>query len=113
MFSAPHLRTWVPPLYARFQDAIDIVGIATFAGVPAPLRRLVRLSVAQISPKDVFIDWNGAVAADYGVVSGRCHVIVVARSGDVSARAVGPATPSELRRITDAIARDLHSPAPE
>lgn len=109
MVSAFQLASWIEPLYLRFRDRIDIVGIAAFQGVPEVFRELVRTSIEKLSPKEVLIDWDGAVARAYGLTFGRCRIVVVAPDGAIVQAVNGAATPETFRSVVEAIA--AHTPA--
>ncbi|MGQ9898007.1 MAG: hypothetical protein ACUVR8_10695 [Acidobacteriota bacterium] len=104
MVSAYQLATWIEPLYLRFRDQIDIIGIAAFRGVPNVFRELVRTSIDKLSPKEVLIDWDGNVSRAYGLTFGQCRVVVVAPDGTVVQAVNGAATPDTFRQVTDSIA---------
>ncbi len=104
MVSAFQLASWIEPLYLKFRDQIDIVGIAAFRGVPDIFRELVRTSIEKLSPKEVLIDWDGEVSRAYGLTFGQCRVVVVAPDGTVVQAVNGTATPDTFRRVTDSIA---------
>lgn len=109
MLSAVQLKTWIEPLYTRFGDTIEIVGIAAFKGVPGMFRDLVRMSIREVSPKEVLIDWDGHLAGEFGICFGQCRVVAIDYEGNVTAEADGPATPSKFESITSAVQQALSS----
>lgn len=109
MVSAFQLETWIEPLYSTFQEQIDIVGIAAFRGVPGMFRELVRMSIREVSPKEVLIDWDGQVATDFGIRFGQCRVVAIDYEGNVTAEAEGPADPKKFKSITSALETALAS----
>ncbi len=110
MVSAFQLASWIEPLYLKFRDRIDIIGIAAFRGVPDIFRELVRTSIEKLSPKEVLIDWEGEVSRAYGLTFGQCRVVVVAPDGTVVQAVNGTATPDTFRRVTDSIAGAMPEP---
>lgn len=104
MISAFQLASWIEPLYLKFRDQIDIVGIAAFQGVPDIFRELVRASIEKLSPKEVLIDWDGAVSRAYGLAFGKCRIVVIAPNGAIAQAVDGAATPETFRLVTEAIA---------
>ncbi len=111
MVSAYQLASWIEPLYLKFRDQIDIIGIAAFRGVPDIFRELVRMSIEKLSPKEVLIDWDGEVSRAYGLTFGQCRVVVVAPDGTVVQAVNGTATPDTFRRVTDSIAGAMQETA--
>lgn len=111
MVSAYQLASWIEPLYLKFRDQIDIIGIAAFRGVPDIFRELVRTSIEKLSPKEVLIDWDGEVSRAYGLTFGQCRVVVVAPDGMVVQAVNGTATPDTFRQVTDSIAGVLQATA--
>ncbi|MFQ3581518.1 MAG: hypothetical protein SNJ67_03000 [Chloracidobacterium sp.] len=111
MVSAFQLASWIEPLYLKFRDQIDIVGIAAFRGVPELFRELVRTSIEKLSPKEVLIDWDGVVSEAYGLTFGQCRIVVIAPDGAMVQAVNGTATPASFQIITDAIAAQLAVPA--
>lgn len=109
MVSAYQLETWIEPLYSTFQDRIDIIGIAAFRGVPGMFRDLVRMSIWEVSPKEVLIDWDGGVATIFGIRFGQCRVVAIDYEGNVTAEADGPADPKKFKSITSALETALAS----
>ncbi|OYT70589.1 MAG: hypothetical protein CFK52_10570 [Chloracidobacterium sp. CP2_5A] len=104
MVSAFQLASWIEPLYLKFRDRIDIVGIAAFRGVPDIFRELVRTSIEKLSPKEVLIDWDGEVAQAYGLTFGQCRVVVIAPDGTIARAVNGAATPATFQLVTESIA---------
>jgi hypothetical protein len=107
MVSAFQLASWIEPLYLKFRDQIDIVGIAAFQGVPAIFRGLVRKSIEKLSPKEVLIDWDGKVAQAYGLTFGQCRIVVIAPDGRVVQAVNGAATPDAFHRVTESITKAM------
>jgi hypothetical protein len=109
MVSAFQLESWIEPLYEAYRDRIDIIGIAAFQGVPGMFRDLVRMSIREVSPKEVLIDWDGQVASEFGIRFGQCRVVAIDYEGNVTAEADGPATPHKFESITSALETALAS----
>jgi hypothetical protein len=109
MVSAFQLESWIEPLYSTFRERIDIVGIAAFRGVPGVFRDLVKMSIREVSPKEVLIDWDGNVASEFGIRFGQCRVIAIDYDGNVTAEADGPADPQKFDSITSALEMALAS----
>jgi hypothetical protein len=109
MVSAFQLESWIEPLYSTFRERIDIIGIAAFRGVPGVFRDLVKLSIREVSPKEVLIDWDGNVASEFGIRFGQCRVVAIDYDGNVTAEADGPADPRKFESIISALETALAS----
>ncbi len=106
------LEPWVRPLYERYRDAIDIHGVAKVAGVPSPLRPMLRALFRQSLAYPVMMDWTGEVSTSYRYEARVANLVVVSPAGTVAYRFNGPASPEELQRCFAAIDALRPSPGP-
>lgn len=90
------LESWVRPLYERYRGAIDIHGVAKLAGVPPPLRPVLRAIFRRAVEYPVMMDWTGRVSEEYAYEACRVNLVVVSPAGRVEYRFNGAATPAEL-----------------
>lgn len=96
---ASQLEAWVQPLYARYQDAIEIHGVAALPAVPGAMRGLVRLFFKSRLDYPVMLDWESRVAQQYGYHQTQAHVFVIDPAGSIRLSVVGPAEPGQLQRV--------------
>jgi hypothetical protein len=106
------LEGWVRPLYERYRDAIDIHGVAKLAGVPTPLRPMLRALFRKGVDYPVMMDWTGEVSTNCNVEARVANLMVICPAGRVDYRFNGPASPEELRRCFARIDALLSRPGP-
>jgi hypothetical protein len=106
------LEGWVRPLYERYRDTIDIRGVAKLAGVPAPLRPVLRAIFRRALEYPVMMDWTGRVSEDYAYEARRVNLMVINPAGRIEYRFNGAATPTELQQCFERIDGLLGSSAP-
>lgn len=105
------IEGWVAPLQAKFGGRIDIVGIADVAGVPSPLRGLVRAMFRKDLPHPVLLDWQGATTKAFNYERKVANVYVIDRAGRICLFAVGEVSAARLQDVTDALEAALRFPA--
>ncbi|MBL8207822.1 MAG: redoxin domain-containing protein [Blastocatellia bacterium] len=101
------IEAWVRPLYDRYQDRINIKGIAALSSVPSMARGMVtRIFKSQVK-YPVLLDWTGDVTKSYGYEAGKANVFVVSPNGDILLRINGAATPQGLDQVKAQVSRAL------
>lgn len=101
------IEAWVRPLYERYQDRINIKGIAALSSVPSFARGMVtRIFKSQVK-YPVLLDWTGGVTQSYGYEAGKANVFVVGPSGEILLRINGTATSQGLEQVKSHISRAL------
>ncbi|HOE65378.1 MAG TPA: hypothetical protein PLO62_02530 [Candidatus Hydrogenedentes bacterium] len=80
------LEPWIRPLYERYQDRIDILGVAELSAVPPKLRGLGRLLFRKALTYPVMLDWEGKVCKAYDHAPGAANVLVLDAQGHVLLR---------------------------
>ncbi|MCC6696931.1 MAG: hypothetical protein IT365_14975 [Candidatus Hydrogenedentes bacterium] len=103
------VSTWVVPLHERFQDRIDIDGVADLSAVPAFLRGTVRFFIKRSAEHPIMLDWDGAVCGDFVCAPGKVNVFVVNKDGGICLTLQGAANDSLLKQLYAEIDR-LHRP---
>lgn len=98
---------WVRPLYQRYQNRIDIHGVAVLSSVPTFARGIVRRLFLRRVSYPVLLDWQGKVSQSYGYQSDRATVVVIDRGGKIIFRGAGSASPGEMGRLCESIDRLL------
>ena len=97
---SPQLDAWTLPLFERFGDRIDIIGIALVTGIEPVFRSFVRAVIKQQRPDSpVLLDWTGDVTKPLDCESGCANLYIVRPDGMVRMRALGAATPPALHAI--------------
>ena len=101
------IEAWVRPLYDRYQERINIKGIAALSSVPSLARGMVtRIFKSQVK-YPVLLDWTGGVTNSYGYEGGKANVFVVSPSGEILLRINGAATQQGLEQVKAQVSRAL------
>ncbi len=93
---AKQLDSWVRPLHARYGTAIDILGVARLAGVPAGLKPVLRALFRRTLKYPVMMDWSGDVSTRYQYEANLANLLVLDSAGRIEYRFNGAATPDAL-----------------
>jgi hypothetical protein len=96
---AEQLESWIRPLYERYQDKIDIYGIAVLSAVPAIARGLVRSIIRSKSSYPVMLDWEGNVSQSFGYEKGKANVYLIDKKGFLIAKKTGLASQKDLESL--------------
>lgn len=93
------IEGWVRPLYDRYQDRVNIKGIAALSSVPSFARGMVtRIFKSQVK-YSVLLDWTGKVTKSYSYEEGKANVFVVSPSGEILLRMNGTASQAGLEQV--------------
>ena len=103
------LEPWIRPVYERYQDTIDIYGVADLAILPGFARGLVRKAFRKQLAYPVMLDWSGDVTKSYNYQSGQANLFVIDRGGQMVLTIIGPVNPSRLQQVFGTIDRLLAS----
>ena len=106
------LDDWVVSLGERYEDRIDIFGVAALGEVPRLLRPVVRASFRRNMPDPVMLDWSDEVTERYSYESGLTNVIVIAPSGAITHRVHGSASTNRLQTLFEEIDALLDNASP-
>jgi hypothetical protein len=101
------IENWVRPLYKRYQDTIDINGVAILKGVPTFAQGLVRTLIRNRIQYPVMLDWSGDMAKIYDLQPGAVNLIVVSREGGITLRVNGASNQENLLQCFSQIDRLL------
>ena len=96
---------WIAPLYARYQEQVEISGIAALPGIPPMFHALFRREFKKRLTYPVMLDWDGAVARSFGYENERAELFVIGRDGRVALRRSGPANERALAQVIAEIDR--------
>lgn len=93
------IEDWVRPLYERYENRVDIYGVAELSAVPYLLQGMVRQIFKSQVKYSVMLDWSGKVSKSYGYQSGKADIIVINKDGNIIFRQTGAMTEGGLNRI--------------
>jgi hypothetical protein len=91
--------------------AVPVVPVADLRGVPRLLRRIVRGRFPTQPDQAVLLDWDGAVAEQFGFDRERCTILIVGPAGRAHAQMSTSAVDSVLAREILRRAGELGPPA--
>jgi hypothetical protein len=97
------VEPWVRALYEKYEDTIQIEGIALVSGVPKPLRGVVRALFKSNVPKPIMLDWDGSTCDQFGYKNGAVETYVLNAEGEVLMSKRGPCTETKLVAVCEAI----------
>ena len=90
---------WIAPLYARYNDRIEISGIAALPGIPPMFHGLFRREFKKRLSYPVMLDWSGDVARRFGYENERAQLLVIGKDGRVALRQSGAANDRALAEV--------------
>jgi hypothetical protein len=93
------LEAWIRPLYDKYTDKVDIMGVAELSAVPAIARGIVRAMIKKKSKKAVMLDWDGKVSKDFKYEKKLANIILIDKSGNIIIKEVGVADEAKLKKI--------------
>ncbi len=93
------LEAWIQPVYARYQEQIDIHGVAAMPAVPEALRGLIRLFFKSRLQYPVMLDWHSRVAQQFGYEQAQANVFIIDPAGAIRLKVVGAVAASRLQGV--------------
>lgn len=93
------IESWVRPLYEKYNDGVDIYGVAELSAVPYLMQGVVRQIFKSQIRFSVMLDWSGKVSKSYNYQAGKANVIVINKKGEILFRQTGAATEGGLNKI--------------
>ena len=96
---------WIAPLYARYENRIEISGIAALPGIPPMFQCLFRREFKKRLTYPVMLDWSGDVARSFGYEKQRAELFVIGKDGRVALRQTGAANERALAEVFEAVDR--------
>lgn len=97
------IGSWIAPLYARYEDRIEISGIAALPGIPPMFQGLFRREFKKRLTYPVMLDWSGDVARSFGYQKERAQLFVIGKDGRVALTQSGAATERALADVVSEI----------
>jgi hypothetical protein len=104
------VQGWVKPLKERYNQRIDISGIADMGAVPALLRGLVQSKFKKTCTYPVMLDWSGLVAKSFGYEKNQVSLLVINRDGTVLKQWSGEMDDRSLESAFETIDRFMELP---
>jgi len=101
------LAPWVARLYGRYQQRIDIDGIADVSMIPKPFHGLLRSEFRKRLTYSVMLDWNGAVVRQFGFRAGVANLYVIDRRGRILKTITGPVSDAAMAELSRGIDRAI------
>ena len=96
---ASEIAGWIAPLYQRYEDRIEISGIAALPGIPPMFHGLFRREFKKRLTYPVMLDWSGDVARRFGYEKQRAQLLVIGKDGRVALRQSGAANDRALAEV--------------
>lgn len=93
------LEAWIRPLYDKYTDKIDIMGVAELSAVPAIARGIVRAMIKKKSKKAVMLDWEGKVSKDFKYEKKKANIVLIDKNGNIIAKEIGIADEAKLKTL--------------
>ena len=99
------LAPWIQKLHDRYQDRIDIDGIADVSMIAKPFQAMFREAFRRQLTRSVMLDWDGSVVKQFGYTKGVANLYVIDRRGRIVKEFSGPVTDAAERELTREIDR--------
>ena len=90
---------WITPLYARYENRIEISGIAALPGIPPMFQGLFRREFKKRLTYPVMLDWTGDISRRFGYEKERAQLFVMGQDGRVVLRQSGAANERSLAEV--------------
>ena len=90
------LEDWITPFYNRFEDQVDICGVANLCGVPYFMKPVIRKLFRKGVNYPVMLDWSGEICESFGYKAGMPDIFIITRAGQLSFRISGTASTEKL-----------------
>jgi hypothetical protein len=100
---ADQLAPWIQPVYDRYQNQIDIDGVADVSMIPKLFRAMLREAFKKQLAYSVMLDWDGSVVKQFAYEKNVANIYVIDRSGRVVKRLTGAVSNEALRDLFRAI----------
>ena len=97
------LAPWIQKLYDRYENRIDIDGVADVSMIPKPLRGMICEVFRKRLAYSVMLDWGGAVVKRLGYEKGVANIYVIDRRGFILKQVTGPLNDDAEQELFQAI----------
>jgi hypothetical protein len=100
---ADQLAPWIQPVYDRYQNQIDIDGIADVSMIPKLFQPILREAFKKRLEYSVMLDWDGSVVKQFAYKKNVANIYVIDRGGRIVQRLTGAISNEALRALFRAI----------
>ncbi|HSZ79796.1 MAG TPA: hypothetical protein VK775_20480 [Chthoniobacterales bacterium] len=100
---ADQLAPWIQPVYDRYQNQIDIDGIADVSMIPKLFQQILREAFKKRVEYSVMLDWDGSVVKQFAYKKNVANIYVIDRGGRIVQRLTGAVRNEALRALFRAI----------
>jgi hypothetical protein len=100
---ADQLAPWIQPVYDRYQNQIDIDGIADVSMIPKLFQPILREAFKKRLEYSVMLDWGGSVVKHFAYKKNVANIYVIDRGGRIVQRLTGAVRNEALRALFRAI----------
>lgn len=107
------LAPWIQRLHDRYENRIDIDGVANVSMIPKPLHNMFREAFRRQLTYSVMLDWDGAVVKQFHYAKGVANVYVIDRRGRILKQVTGPVSDEAMRELTQEIDRAITGRSPQ
>lgn len=96
---------WIKPIYARYENRIEISGIAALPGIPPMFHGLFRREFKKRLAYPVMLDWSGNAARSFGYEKQRAQLFVIRKDGRIAMSQSGAVNDRALAEVFGTIDR--------
>ena len=107
---ADQLAPWIQRVYDRYQNQIDIDGIADVSMIPKLFQPILRDAFKKRLEYSVMLDWDGSVVKQFAYKKNVANIYVIDRGGRIVQRLTGAIRNEALRALFRAIDAAIADP---
>lgn len=93
------LAPWIQRVYDRYQNQIDIDGVADVSMIPKLFRAILREAFKKQLTYSVMLDWDGSVVKQFAYEKNVANIYVIDRGGRIVKRAAGAVSNEALEAL--------------
>jgi hypothetical protein len=83
------LAPWIQRVYDRYQNQVDIDGVADVSMIPKLFRAMLREAFKKQLAYSVMLDWDGSVVKQFAYEKNVANIYVIDRGGRIVKRVTG------------------------
>jgi hypothetical protein len=107
---ANQLAPWIQRVYDRYQNQIDIDGVADVSMIPKLFQPILREAFKKRLEYSVMLDWDGSVVKQFAYKKNVANIYVIDRGGRIVQRIMGAISNEALRTLFRAIDAAIADP---
>ena len=107
---ADQLAPWIQRVYDRYQNQIDIDGIADVSMIPKLFQPILRDAFKKRLEYSVMLDWDGSVVKQFDYKKNVANIYVIDGGGRIVQRLTGAIRNEALRALFHAIDAAIADP---